>query len=172
MRHELKGTQRVCNTLEVVALTVRKVVHRIYLPLVASAVVWVVYNAIDDRVAEVHIRACHINLGTKHHSTLLNLAICHLHKEVEVLLNRAVAVWALCTRLCRSTLLCSNLLGCLLINIRLTLLDKTDGKVPKLLEVVRSVILLAPLEAKPLNILLDSLYILHILLRRVCVVEA
>ena len=128
MRHKLQGAQRVCYALEVVALTVRKVVHRVYLPLIASAVMWVIYNTIDDRIAEVHIRACHINLGTQHHTALLNLAICHLHKEVEILLDGAVAIGAIDTCLCRCALLLGNLLRGLLVDICLALLYEAHGE--------------------------------------------
>ena len=75
---KLKGTNRMSNALEIVALSVCKVVHRIYIPLTPCAVVRVGSDdTIHDRVAEMHIRVRHINLGTQHHLAVLYLACLH-----------------------------------------------------------------------------------------------
>ena len=171
VRHELQCAERVGYALEVVALSVCEVVHGVGLPCSTCTVVGVVHYAIDDGVTEVHVGRCHVNLGAQHHASLLNLAAVHLLEELEALLHGAVAVGALGTRLCGGTLLCGDFLGRLLIDVGLALLDEVHGKVPQLLEVVRSVVLVTPLETEPLDILLDSLYILHILLRRVGIIE-
>lgn len=84
------------------------------------------------------------NLGTENHLSLLNFAGVHLLEQLKALLDGTVAVWTVCTRLCRSTFLLGNLLGCLLVNICLALLDELDGEIPKLVKVVRSVIYVRP----------------------------
>ena len=55
-----------------------EVVHRISLPSGTRAMVRMLHYTVDDGVAEVHIGACHVYLGTEHHGTFLNLAAVHL----------------------------------------------------------------------------------------------
>ena len=162
----------MCDTLEVVALAVRKVIHRVCLPLLAGAVVCCLYDAVYDRVAEVHVGACHVYLGTQHHLTLLNLASVHLLEQFKALFDWTVTVGAVCAGLCGCTLLLGNLLCALLVDIRLALLDEFDGKIPQLVKVVRSIVYVCPVETKPLYILHNRINILHILFCWVGVVEA
>ena len=77
VRHELERTDRVGYALEEVALSVSEVVHRVSVPLCAGAVVRSVDDAIDDRVAEVHVRVSHVELSTEHHATLYSLRSVH-----------------------------------------------------------------------------------------------
>ena len=77
VRNKLQGTDRVGNTLEVVALTMCEVVHRISVPLCACAMMRSVDDTIHDRIAEVHIVACHIELSSKHHATFYRLGSIH-----------------------------------------------------------------------------------------------
>ena len=64
MHDELQRTDRVCDALEVVALPVGEVVHRIDVPLRARTVVGNLDDAVDDRVTEVHVGRSHIDLRT------------------------------------------------------------------------------------------------------------
>ena len=93
-------------------------------------------------------------------------------EEVQALLSRTITVRAIDTRGRGRTLLLSNLLSTLLIDVSMPRHDKTLGKGIKLWEVVRSVALLTPLEAKPVDVLTDSVYVLHILFDRIGIVEA
>ena len=170
--HKLKGAERVGHPFEVIALPVGEVIHRVSFPCIARAVMRSLHHAVDNRVAEVHVRACHVNLGTEHHFAFLYLARVHLLEEFEAFFHGTVAVWAFRTRLGRRTLLCRYLFRSLFVHIRLSFLDEADSEVPQLLEIIRSVIFIAPLEAQPLDILLDRLYVFHVFLRRVRIVEA
>ena len=67
VRHKFECTNRVSNAFEIVRLTMSEVVHRIYLPPIAGAMVRVLDDAIHNRVAEVHIRRCHIDFCAQHH---------------------------------------------------------------------------------------------------------
>ena len=96
----------------------------------------------------------------------------HLLEETQALLYRTVAVRAVGTRLGRGALLLGDLLGGLLIDVGTALLDAPYGEVPEVLEIVGCIENLAPLEAQPLDILLDGLYIFHILFLRVGIVHA
>src|SRR5574344_773430 len=148
-----------------------EVIHRIGVPFCACAVVRRLDDTIDDRVAEVHVRVRHINLGAKHHTSLLNLTGVHLVKQLKRLLNRTVTIRTVNARLRRSALLRSYLLRALLIDICLTLFNQSDSEIPKLLEVVRGIILITPLIAKPLDVLLYGIHVFHILFCRVSVIE-
>ena len=44
-----------------IALTMCKIIHRVYTPFVASAVVICMFDAVHDRVTHVHIGMSHIN---------------------------------------------------------------------------------------------------------------
>ena len=90
---ELEGTDTVRHALEIVALAVGKIIHRVDIPLASGAVVRMrCDDAVHDRVAEVHVRVSHINLGTQHHLALLYLAVLHSLEQAQVLLYRTVAV--------------------------------------------------------------------------------
>ena len=136
MRHKFQCAERVGNPLEIVTLSVGKVIHRVCLPFSASMWMWVVHYTIDDRVAEVHVGARHINFGTKHHLAFLYLTRVHHFKQTQVLFYRTVTIRTVSDWLGRSALLCGNLLRGLFVNICLALLDQHHGKVPQLLEVV------------------------------------
>ena len=53
----------------------------------------------------------------------------------------------------------------------MSVLDHPDGKVPQLLEIVGSIVDIAPLEAEPLYVLQDVLYVFVVLLAGVCIVK-
>ena len=135
-----------------VALSVRKVVHRIGVPLGACAMVRCVNDTIDDGIAEVHIGIGHIQLSAKHHATLNSLRSVHLVEQLKTLLYRTVTIRRSHTRCSGCALLFSYLLSSLLINISMSVLYHPNGKVPQLLKIIRSVINIAPLETQPMNI--------------------
>ena len=147
--HKLQSTNRVSNALEEVALSVSEVVHGVSVPLCSGAVVWCMDDAIDDRIAEVHVRVGHVELGAQHHTALNSLRSVHLVKQFEVLLNWTVAVGRVGSGSSRSALLLCNLLSSLLIDVCVSVLDHPDGKLPQLVEVVGSVVYVAPLESEP-----------------------
>ena len=148
-----------------------EVVHRISIPLVAGTDMGNIQHAINQWVAEQHVGVSHVDLGTQNHCSWLALAAIHELEQFEILLNRTVTERTIGTWTCGGSLLLSNYLGTLLVDISTALLDKPNGKVPKLLEIVAGIVDVSPLKAKPLNIVLDALDIFCIFLNRVCVVE-
>ena len=64
MRNELQRTYRVCHTLQIVALSVCEIIHRVCVPLVSRAPMWHVQHAIHYWISEMHVRRCHVDLGT------------------------------------------------------------------------------------------------------------
>ena len=148
-----------------------KIIHRISIPLSASTMMWSMNDTIHDWVTEVHVRISHIELGTKHHTSFRSLRSIHLFKKSKTLFNRTVTIRTGSTRSSRSTLLFSNLLSSLLINISMTFLDHPNSKLPQLLKVIRSIINIAPLKAKPLNILKYIFNIFIVLLTWVGIIK-
>ena len=157
--------------LKIVALTMGEIVHWVSIPLIAGTDMGDVEYAVDEWIAEQHVRVSHVDLGTQYKCSWFALSAVHELEEFEILLNRTIAEWAIGTRACGCTLLLCNDLCALLVNIGTSLLYEPYGKVPKLLEIVAGVVNVCPLEAKPLDIVLDTLDIFGILLYWVCVVE-
>ena len=98
------------DTLKVVALSVGKVVHGIAVPLGSCAVVRNLDDAIDDRIAEVHVGICHVQFGTQHHRTFYGFGGVHVLKQSQILLNRTVTIRTWTSGLCGSALLFGYLL--------------------------------------------------------------
>ena len=162
----------MCDALQVVALPVGEVVHRVGVPFVAGANVWDVHHAVEKWVAEEHIRVGHIDFGTQDKRSGHSLAAVHEAEEAEAFLGRTVAEGAVGARLRGRTLLLGDDFGALLVHIGAALQDEPLGKIPKLLEVVAGVVHIVPLEPKPLYVVLNALDVLGVLLDGVRVVEA
>ena len=129
-------------------------------------------DSVDDGVAEVHVRVCHIQLGTKHHAALYRLGSVHLVEKLQAFLNGTVAVRRSHTWSSRCALLFCNLLCCLLVNVSVSVLYHPYGELPKLIEIVGSIIYVAPLESEPRDVVQNVLHILVVLLCRVGIVKA
>ena len=171
MLHELQCTPGMGDALQIVALAVGEVIHRVCVPLVACTDMGDVQYTVDQRVAEKHIGMSHIDLRTEHESSWLTLTAVHVLEELQVLLDGAITIGAVGAWTCGRSFLLSNHLRTLLVDIRTSLLDEPYGKVPKLLEIVAGIIDVSPLESQPLDIVLDALDIFGILLDGVGVVE-
>ena len=114
----------------------------------------------------------HIDFGTEHECSGHSLATIHEAEEAQALFGRTVAEGAVGARLRRRTLLLSDDLGTLFIDVGTALQDEPLGKIPKLLEVVARIIDVVPLETKPLDVVLYALDVLGVLFRGIRVVEA
>ncbi len=55
MGHKLQCTYRMGHPLKEIALTVREIIHRVYLPLRSGTMMRGLDDAVHDGVAEVHI---------------------------------------------------------------------------------------------------------------------
>ena len=80
MGHKLKRADGVRNAFQEVTLSVSEVIHGVCIPVIARTDVGHIQHAIHDRIAEVHIVACHVNLGTKYHLTGFYVTAIHLFK--------------------------------------------------------------------------------------------
>jgi hypothetical protein len=88
---ELQRADRVGDALVRVLERVRVVVHRVDAPLVAGVVVVGLADAVDDRIAHVHVRRGHVDLRAEDRLAFVELAARHLREGREVLLDGCVA---------------------------------------------------------------------------------
>ena len=81
MGYKLQRTDGVGDTLEIVALSVSEVIHRIAVPLGTGAVMWNLNDTVHDRITEVHVGVSHVELGSEHHRSLDGLGGIHLLEQ-------------------------------------------------------------------------------------------
>ena len=171
--YEFEGTDGMGNAFEVVALAVGEVVHGINFPCSTGTVMRCLDDAVHDRVAEVHVRRSHIYLRAEHAAAFFKLAGVHAGEQIEILLDRTVAVRAFLSGRCGSAFLARDFLAALVVHIRLAFLDKADSQIVELGEIVGSIVFaVTPVEAKPVNIFANRIYVFNILLHGVGIIEA
>src|SRR5207244_8828463 len=90
---------RVGDALDRVRLAVGPVVHGVDAPGVTRAVMRGLADAVHDRIAQVDVARGHVDLRAQGLGAVVELARAHAGEEVQVLLDRAIAVWALATGL-------------------------------------------------------------------------
>ena len=169
--NKFQGTDGVGDSFKVVALSMSEVIHGVSLPFVARAVMTAVDDAINHRVAEVHIGVGHINLGAKHHAALGHLAAVHLLEQGQALFDGTVAIGTFCSGLSRCTFLGRHFFAGLFVDIGFTFLDEFYGKVPELFKVVGSIINCAPFKAQPFDVFHNGIDVFRVFLLRVGIVE-
>ena len=132
------------------------------------------HDAVNRRVAQVHVRTCHVDLGTQRLGAVGKLAVAHVLEQLQVFLNRTVAVRARLARLGQRAAVLAHFLLRQIVNICLAVLDQLYRAVKAGFKVVRAVVHPAArlLAGQPLDVLPDGVYILGILLDRVGVVIA
>ena len=78
---ELERADRMRDALERVRDRVRVVVERVDAPLIAGAMVVRVPDPIDRRIAQVHVRARHVDLEAQHMRAVGELAFAHAPEQ-------------------------------------------------------------------------------------------
>ena len=169
---ELQRAERMGHALDGVGLAVGEVVGRVDAPGITGARVLGMQDAIEHRVAQVHVARGHVDLGAQHPRAVGKGAGAHLPEKLKALGRRAVAIGAALAGLGQRAPVCADLIGREVVDIGLALLDQVLGPCVELLEVVRGEVGHgAPIEAEPAHVLLDRLDVGHLLLGRVGVVE-
>ena len=69
-----------------------KIVQRIDAPLIAGIVMFCMTDPVNGRIAHVHIRVCHVDLGTENFAAVGELTVFHAFKKIQVFFHRAVAI--------------------------------------------------------------------------------
>ena len=170
---ELERAQRVGDALDRVGLAVSPVVGRVDAPRRPRAVVVRMEDAVEHRVAEVHVRRGHVDLRAQRVLAVGELAAPHALEEVEVLFHGPVAVRAVAARLVPAPPVGARFVRAQAADVRLALADQLERPVVELIEVVGGVeSLSAPIETEPAYIAFDRFDVLCVLRGRVRVVEA
>ncbi len=100
------------------------------------------------------------------------LAGFHAGEEVEIFLDRAVAIGAVLSRFGEGAAVLADLVGGEVIDVGFAGLDELQGPLVELAEVVGGVAEALPLEAEPADVLLDGIDVLLLFLFGIGVVEA
>ena len=108
---ELERAERMRDPLERVRQRVRVVVHRIDAPRVAGPMVRGVADPVERRVAHVEVGRRHVDLRAQHVRAVGELARAHPREQIEVLLDRAIAIRAVLPRLGQRAAVGANLVG-------------------------------------------------------------
>jgi hypothetical protein len=174
---EFERAQRMRDAFERIRDAVRVVVHRIHAPCVAGAIVVRVADAVDHRVAHVHVRRRHVDLRAQHVLAVLELAGLHPAEQVEVFLGRTVAIRRRLAAFGQRAAVRAHFVRALAVDVRLAALDQQLGELVELVVVVAREILmidrvLAPVEAEPAHRVDDRVDVFDAFLFRVRVVEA
>jgi len=129
-------------------------------------------DAVDDRVAHVEVAGGKVDLGAKRLAALGEFAVFHALEQVEILLDRTIAVGR-DSGLADIAAVFPRLLRRQVADIREALFDQLHGVFIVLFKIIRAVEkAVAPVEAQPVDILLDGVHIFGVLLGRIGVVHA
>ena len=142
-------------------------------PSVVGAVVRHLADAVEHRVAEPHVVGLHVDLGAKYLLAVVEHAVAHLPEQVEVLVDRTIAMRALDAGLAEAAPLRRDGLLVLVVDVGEALADQLLGPLVDLLEVVgREARRPGRRDAEPGEVLLDRIDVRHVLGLGVRVVEA
>ncbi len=143
----------------------------IHAPVGAAAIMGRVPDAEQQRVPHQHVGMRHVDPGTEHVGAVRELPRPHPPQQVEVLLDRAIAIRAGCAgHRDRATALPDALLA-LRIHVRLAGLDQPLGNLVQPLEVIAGEALLVPLESEPADVVPDGVDVPEVFGGRVGIVE-
>ena len=168
------------HALERVLDRMREIVHRIHAPLVAEMVVRHVADAVDDRIAEMDVGRCHVDLGPEAPFAVGVLAVAHLVEDAQVAFGIRVARGGRPAGALRHAAIFLPFVLREVAAVRLARLDQVLGDRIHAVEHVRGVpearfrtiAFARPLETEPADVVLDVLGVFVGLLRGIRVVEA
>ncbi len=169
---ELERADRVGDALDRVLERVRVVVHRVDAPGVAGAVVLGVADPVQQRIAHLHVRRRHVDLGAQHAGAVGELAGLHAPQQVEVVGHGAVTERRWPTRLGQGAAVLPDLLVGQVTHVGQAVVHEALGQLVHAREVVGREQHRGRREAEPAHVVLDRLDVLDVLLGRVGVVVA
>ena len=124
-----------------------------------------VQDAVEDRIAKIDVAGRHVDLGAQHAGPVRKLAGAHPAQQIEVFLDRALAIGTVAAGLGQRAAPGAHLLRREVVDVGIALADQLLGPFVQLLEVIRSEVqVLAPVEAEPAHVILDGLDVLELLL--------
>ena len=171
VRLELQRAQAVGDALQRILNRMREVVHGINAPLVSLPVVAHVVDTVDDRIAHIEVTAGQVDLGPQRHGAVGELPGPHTGEQVQALLDGPIPVGRYGGD-ADVAAVGLELLRCQLAHIGQPLFDQQHRLAVVLLKVVAAVEEpVAPVEAQPVDVLLDGLHEFLVLLGGVRVVH-
>ena len=169
---ELEGADGVRDPLDRVGERVGEIVHRVEAPGIAPPVVRGVADAVQQRVAQLHVPRRHIHLRAQHVRSVEELPRPHAGEQVEVLLHRTVPVRAVHARFRDRAAALPDLVVALAVHVRLPVPDQADRQLIQCFVIIRGEEeLLFPVEPEPPHVALDRFDVFHVFGFRVRVVE-
>ena len=171
MIFEFEGANRVGDPFDRIALAVRPIVHRVNAPSVTGSMVMSVHDAIENRIAKIQVGRRHIDLGPQCFGSVWEFPFFHSGKEVQILFDRTIAIWAIATWLRQSSSVLAHLIRIKVANKGDPLANQLTCPVVKLFKIIGSVQQFIPLEAEPIDVRFDRIDVLLTFLGRIRIVE-
>ena len=169
---KLQGAEGVGDALQGVLDGVGEVVHGVDAPLVPLAVVVGVVDPVDHRVPHIEVAGGQVDLGPEGVPSVLKFPVLHPFKEVQGLLHRPVPPGGGGGHADGAPVLLELLRG-QLAHVGQPLFDQAHRQLIGFVKIVAAVEKpVPPVEAQPVNVLLDGIHKLSILLGGVGIVHA
>ena len=154
---ELQAAHGVGDALDGVLNGVGEIVQGVDAPGVALAVVMGPHDAVDGRVAQVHVGACQVDFGAQGAAAVGKFARAHAAEKIQVFLRGALTPGAGAAGLGEGAAVFLQLLAGEIAHVGFALGDELLGVLVALLEVVASVINAAVRDGtQPAQVLLDA----------------
>ena len=174
---EFERADAVRDVLQRILDRVRVGIHRVDAPTVAGVVVAGVLDPVQRRVAQVDVRAGHVDLGAQHHRAIGMLTIAHLLESRQVVIDRPVPPRAVDARMAKVATGGAHRIGALLVHIGQAAFDQVLSRAVHEVEIVAGKVQVlgagkAPVPAQPMHHLDDRVDVFLLFLLRVGVVEA
>ena len=167
----LQGAEAVGDALKGILNGMGKVVHGEHAPARALTMMLNETNTVDDGVAHVEVAGGKVNLGAEGHLALLHLTGDHLLEERTGLFNGTVTVGGHGGDT-HIAAVGAELLGRQLTDIGQALVDQLEGVLQGLFKIIGAIVeTVAPVEAQPVDILLNGIHVLGVLLGGVGIVH-
>ena len=122
----------------------------LFLRNIAGTVVVSAQDPVEDRIAHIQVRGGHVDFRAQHMGPVLEISGSHVGEQIQILLNRPMAIRAFTTRFGKGAAVLSDLLGTEAVDVGLVFPDQLHGIIIELLEVIRGRVLpIAPVESQP-----------------------
>ena len=172
MVFKFDGAQGMGDAFQSILNWMSIVIQRIDAPFVTLTMMMCMNDTVDCRVTQVHVWRCHVDFCAESVASVREFAIFHTLEQIEIFLNRTVAVWALLTRFGQSAAVFAHLVSAQIVNICFAFFDEFDCKLIAFIKVIGTVVDTAGwFSTQPAQILFDGFYIFIVFTNRVGVVK-
>ncbi len=169
---KFQRTDRMRDLLHRILDGMCKIVHRVDAPFITGIMVGHMRYTVDDRIAHIDIRGCHVNPGAEHFLSILVFSFLHLLKQTQILFHGSVTIGAVFSGLFQRTSVFTDLVCAQVTDKSLSFFDQLDGTLIHHVKVIGSKIqMFFIVGAQPFHVSFDGLYKFCILLRRIRIVK-